>query len=134
MSRIRSIAASLIAVSFVAISSAQDFQPLPRIAPSPKQNPTTRAKVELGKKLFFDPRLSLTGTVSCNSCHNVMEGGDDGRATSVGIQGRHGTRNAPSVWNSAFQHSQFWDGRANSLEEQAKGPLVAEPEMGMPDH
>ncbi len=108
--------------------------PLPTKVKSPEDNPTTAAKVELGKQLFFDPRISLTGTVSCNSCHNLMEGGDDGRPSSMGIHGRIGPRNAPTVWNSAFQTSQFWDGRAPSLEEQAKGPVVAAPEMGMPDH
>ncbi len=107
---------------------------LPQVAPAPKSNPTTAAKVELGKKLYFDPRLSLTGTVSCNTCHNVMEGGDDGRPSSMGIMGRIGPRNAPTVWNSAFQSNQFWDGRSPSLEDQAKGPLLAEPEMGMPSH
>ena len=111
-----------------------NWKPLPVSAPSPEENPTTTAKVELGKKLYFDPRLSLTGTVSCNSCHNVMEGGDDGRPSSMGILGRIGPRNAPTVWNSAFQTSQFWDGRSPSLEDQAKGPLLAAPEMGMPSH
>lgn len=115
-------------------SKSGDWLPLPETAPAPEDNPTTAAKVELGKKLYFDPRLSLTGTVSCNSCHNVMEGGDDGRPSSMGILGRIGPRNAPTVWNSAFQNSQFWDGRAPSLEEQAKGPLLAPPEMGMPSH
>lgn len=108
--------------------------PLPAQVKSPADNPATFVKVELGKKLFFDPRLSLTGTVSCNSCHNVMEGGDDGRPSSMGIHGRLGPRNAPTVWNSAFQASQFWDGRSPSLEDQAKGPIVAGPEMGMPNH
>jgi cytochrome c peroxidase len=108
--------------------------PLPKKAKAPANNPTTEAKVELGKKLFFDPRLSLTGTVSCNSCHNIMEGGDDGRPTSMGVHGRLGPRNAPTVWNSVFQASQFWDGRSPDLEDQAKGPVVASPEMGMPNH
>ena len=129
--RMLEIAAMALVCSF---GLAQDLQPLPEVAPSPHDNPTSKAKIELGKKLFFDPRLSLTGTVSCNSCHNVMEGGDDGRPTSMGIHGRLGARNAPTVWNSAFQASQFWDGRAPSLEEQAKGPVIASPEMGMPDH
>ena len=108
--------------------------PLPDLAKAPADNPTTPGKVELGKKLFFDPRLSLTGTVSCNSCHNIMEGGDDGRPSSMGVHGRLGPRNAPTVWNSVFQTSQFWDGRSPSLEDQAKGPIVASPEMGMPHH
>ena len=115
-------------------AAAYNWQPLPDKAPAPEDNPTTRAKVELGKKLFFDPRLSETGTVSCNSCHNVMEGGDDGRPSSMGVHGRVGPRNAPTVWNSAFNATQFWDGRAASLEEQARGPLLAQPEMGMPSH
>lgn len=115
-------------------ATAGEWNSLPNEAPAPADNPTTAEKVELGKKLFFDPRLSLTGTVSCNSCHNVMEGGDDGRATSMGVYGRLGLRNAPTVWNAAFQASQFWDGRAATLEDQAKGPLLAEPEMAMLSH
>lgn len=117
-----------------ATATKDDWLPLPSVAPAPKDNPTTAAKVELGQKLYFDPRLSLTGTVSCNSCHNLMEGGDDGRPSSMGILGRIGPRNAPTVWNSVFQNSQFWDGRSPSLEDQAKGPLLAQPEMGMPSH
>ncbi|MFP4615659.1 MAG: cytochrome-c peroxidase, partial [Thiohalorhabdus sp.] len=112
-------------------AAAYDWQALPEEAPSPENNPTTEEKVELGKKLFFDPRYSETGTVSCNTCHNVMEGGDDGRPTSMGVHGKTGPRNAPTVWNSAFNASQFWDGRAETLEEQAKGPVLAEVEMGV---
>ncbi|SMP59589.1 cytochrome c peroxidase [Neorhodopirellula lusitana] len=110
---------------------ATDFEPLPRTAAKPGD---TAEKIALGKKLFFDPRLSATGTVSCNGCHNLMEGGDDGRATSMGVSGLTGPRNAPTVWNSVFQASQFWDGRAATLEEQAKGPMVADVEMGMVGH
>lgn len=113
---------------------AETWQPLPEKAASPKDNLSTPEKVELGKKLYFDPRLSATGTVSCNTCHNLMEGGDDGRATSMGVHGLVGPRNAPTVWNSAFQGAQFWDGRSPSLEDQAKGPIIAAPEMGMPSH
>ncbi|QDT92479.1 cytochrome-c peroxidase [Gimesia algae] len=116
------------------VNIGNTWQALPVKASSPEDNPTTQEKVELGKKLFFDPRLSLTGTVSCNTCHNLMEGGDDGRSTSMGIHGRLGPRNAPTVWNSVFQNSQFWDGRSMSLEDQARGPIVAGPEMGMPAH
>lgn len=110
------------------------WKPLPKKAPAPKDNPTTAARVELGKKLYFDPRISSTGTVSCNTCHNLMEGGDDGRPTSMGILGKLGGRNAPTVWNSAFNSVQFWDGRAKTLEEQAKGPIINKVEMGMPSH
>ena len=111
---------------------AQPWQALPSVAPAPADNPTTPAKVELGKTLFFDTRFSSTGTVSCFSCHNVMEGGDDHRPTSIGVHGQKGGRNAPTVWNAAFKSAQFWDGRAPTLEEQAKGPPVNPVEMGMP--
>lgn len=112
-------------------SIAVDWQALPALAPAPADNPTTPAKVELGKMLYFDPRLSSSGTVSCFSCHNVMEGGDDHRSTSVGVHGQIGGRNAPTVWNAAFLSVQFWDGRAPTLEAQAKGPIANPIEMGM---
>ncbi len=134
---LRGAAASGLAASALLVAGgavAYDWRPLPEKAKAPKDNPTTRAKVELGKQLFFDPRLSETGTISCNTCHYVLEGGDDGRPSSMGVHGRIGPRNAPTVWNAAFHSTQFWDGRAPSLEEQAKGPLVAHPEMGMPSH
>ncbi len=110
---------------------AADWQALPEQAPSPADNPTTPAKVELGKTLYFDPRLSSTGTVSCFSCHNVMEGGDDHRPTSIGVHDQIGGRNSPTVWNAAFLSVQFWDGRAPTLEAQAKGPIGNPIEMGM---
>lgn len=111
-----------------------DWKPLPRTAPARADNPSTPGKIALGKKLYFDPRLSSSGTVSCNTCHNLMEGGDDGRPTSMGVLGRLGGRNAPTVWNAAFNATQFWDGRAADLEAQAKGPLVADVEMNMGSH
>ena len=107
---------------------------LPLRAPEPQSNPSSKAKVELGKQLFFDPRLSFDGTVSCNSCHNVMGSGTDNRPVSIGIKGQHGGRSAPTVFNAAFLSVQFWDGRAATLEDQAKGPLTNPIEMGMPDH
>lgn len=107
---------------------------LPLKAPEPETNKYSKTKVDLGAKLFFDPRLSLDGTVSCNSCHNVMASGSDNRPVSVGIKGQLGGRSAPTVFNAAFLSVQFWDGRASSLEEQAKGPLTNPVEMGMPDH
>jgi len=91
------------------------------------------AAIELGKALFFDPRLSADGTISCNSCHNVMGGGADGRPVSAGVRGQHGQRSAPTVWNAADLSVLFWDGRAATLEEQAKGPLVNPVEMGNAD-
>lgn len=118
----------------LAVQAANAMEALPAQPPIPKDNPQTPQKVELGKILFFDPRLSVSGTVSCNSCHNVMAGGDDGRPVSVGVHGQLGGVGAPTVWNSAYNTVQFWDGRAPSLEEQAKGPLVNSKEMGMKDH
>jgi cytochrome c peroxidase len=94
------------------------FQPLPKNVPVPKDNPLTPEKVELGKQLFFDPRLSRDGTHSCNSCHNLAAGADDGRATSLGANGERTRRNAPTLWNIGFQTVLYWDGRAKSLEEQ----------------
>jgi cytochrome c peroxidase len=115
----------------IAANSAFAWESLPDDAPAPKDNPTTAAKAELGKMLFFDPRFSITGTVSCFSCHNVMEGGDDHRSVSLGVHGQAGGRNAPTVWNAAFLSSQFWDGREATLEDQAKGPVTNPIEMGM---
>lgn len=107
---------------------------LPKQAPVPADNPLTEEKILLGKTLYFDPRLSKDGTISCNSCHNVMAGGDDNRAFSAGVGGKLGGRSSPTVWNSAFLSVQFWDGRENSLEDQAKGPLINPVEMAMDDH
>jgi len=121
-------------VGFFSIQvQAAEWQALPNAAPAPADNPTTAEKVELGKMLYMDPRFSSTGTVSCNSCHNVMEGGDDSRRFSMGVHGKIGGRNAPTVWNSAFHSVQFWDGRAPLLEDQAKGPVANSVEMGMRD-
>jgi cytochrome c peroxidase len=109
------------------------WQALPEIAPAPAWNPTTPEKVALGERLFHDTALSADRTVSCSSCHEVRQGaGMDGRRTSLGIGGQTGARNAPTVWNAAFQSVLFWDGRAASLEEQAKGPPLNAKEMGMP--
>ncbi|MEW8105881.1 MAG: cytochrome c peroxidase [Candidatus Thiodiazotropha endolucinida] len=114
------------------------WQALPTSAPYPEDNPPTAEKIKLGKKLFFDTRLSADGTLSCASCHVLTDdkGGGDGRTASIGIDGKQGTRNAPTVFNAAFQKVLFWDGRASSLEDQAKGPLINPIEMGMPslDH
>ena len=124
----------LVALLAVVSAAARAFEPLPERPVDPPDNPTTAAKVALGKTLFFDPRLSVDGTVSCNSCHNVMAGGDDNRPASMGVRGQLGGRSAPTVWNAAFLSVQFWDGRAPSLEEQAKGPMINPVEMGDPNH
>ena len=113
------------------MAMAGEWQALPTKAPEPADNPTTPEKVELGKILYHDPRLSSSGTVSCASCHNVMAGGEDNRGGSVGVKAQVGGRSAPTVWNSAFNATQFWDGRAPSLEAQAKGPVTNPIEMGM---
>ncbi|MET0061809.1 MAG: cytochrome c peroxidase [Candidatus Thiodiazotropha endolucinida] len=114
------------------------WQALPASAPYPEDNPPTAEKIKLGRKLFFDTRLSADGTLSCASCHVLTDdkGGGDGLTASIGIDGKQGIRNAPTVFNAAFQKVLFWDGRASSLEDQAKGPLINPIEMGMPslDH
>ncbi|WP_303851190.1 cytochrome-c peroxidase [Seleniivibrio woodruffii] len=105
------------------------FKPIPAKAPAIKGNAATPEKVELGKMLFFDPRLSKSGFISCNSCHNVGMGGGDYQPTSTGHGWKQGPRNAPTVLNSVFNVAQFWDGRAKDLAEQAKGPVQAGVEM-----
>ncbi len=94
-------------------------------------NPITKEKVALGKKLYMDPRLSKSELISCNFCHNLSEGGDDGVGASTGHKWRHNPHhlNAPTVYNAVFFGSQFWDGRAKDLEAQAQGPTLAHPEM-----
>jgi len=123
-----------LAIGLAVGSFAPAQEALPDQVPTPADNPSTPEKIELGKQLFMDPRLSAPGNISCNSCHNVMGGGDDNRALSIGFKAQLGGRNSPTVWNAAFQSVQFWDGRAPTLEEQAKGPLINPVEMGMKSH
>ena len=120
------------ALAFGTVTSVAAFEALPKQPPIPKDNPMSAAKVELGKQLFFDPRLSSNGTVSCNSCHDVNSSGTDNRSVSAGVGAKTGERNAPTVWNAAFLTAQFWDGRAATLEAQAKGPILNPIEMAMP--
>lgn len=105
------------------------FKPLPSTIPAVKDNPITTEKIELGKALFFDPRLSASGVFSCNSCHNLGTGGDDNLETSIGHGWQKGPRNSPTVYNSVLNEAQFWDGRADDLKAQAKGPIQASVEM-----
>ncbi len=105
------------------------FKPIPAKAPEIEGNPATGVKVELGKMLYFDPRLSSSALISCNTCHNVGMGGMDYQETSTGHGWQRGPRNAPTVLNSVFNVAQFWDGRARDLMEQAKGPVQASVEM-----
>jgi cytochrome c peroxidase len=111
------------------------FIPIPSIAPAIKGNAVTHEKVELGKLLFFDPRLSASEVISCNSCHNLATGGVDAGPTSVGHGWQKGPRRAPTVYNAVFNVAQFWDGRAADLKAQAKSPVLASVEMhATPDH
>lgn len=97
-------------------------------------NPITDRKVELGKKLYFDPRLSKSGIISCNTCHNLGLGGADGVAAAVGHKWTPNPHhlNSPTVYNSVLNAVQFWDGRSPHLEDQAMGPIEAGPEMAAP--
>lgn len=97
--------------------------------PWPKDNPYSKEKAELGRLLYFDKRLSSNGTIACATCHTVHDAFTDRKPISEGIEGRHGTRNAPTVINAAYLKKLFWDGRVNSLEEQAKGPIANPNEM-----
>lgn len=101
----------------------------PDVLMIPEDNPLTREKVELGKMLYFDKRLSVDNTVSCATCHDPQKGFTDQKQFSTGFQAKSGTRNSPTVINTAYNFFQFWDGRAPSLEEQAKGPMENPVEM-----
>ncbi|WP_337184809.1 cytochrome-c peroxidase [Shinella sp.] len=105
------------------------FKPLPSTHPAVSDNPITQEKIDLGKALFFDPRLSASGVFSCNSCHNLATGGDDNLETSIGHGWQKGPRNSPTALNAVFNEAQFWDGRAEDLKAQAKGPIQAGVEM-----
>jgi cytochrome c peroxidase len=105
------------------------FKALPSTTPSVADNPITPEKIALGKALFFDPRMSASGVFSCNSCHNLATGGDDNLETSIGHGWQKGPRNSPTVLNAVFNIAQFWDGRAEDLKAQAKGPVQAGVEM-----
>ena len=100
----------------------------------PADNPPTPEKVELGRLLYFDKRLSHDVTISCATCHDPSKGWTDNQPVSTGIHGRKGTRSAPTVINSTYYLVQFWDGRAKNLEEQALGPIVNPSEMGRGKH
>ncbi len=108
------------------------FSPLAEVADNP-DNPITPEKVLLGRTLYFDKRLSKDETLSCNSCHDLQTFGVDNEPTSDGVGGQKGERNSPTVLNAAFHFTQFWDGRAKDVEEQAGGPILNPLEMAMPD-
>jgi len=110
-----------------------DKSALMKLIDDPK-DPITDAKVELGKKLFFDPRLSRSGLISCNTCHNLAMGGDDGLPAAIGHKWTANPHhlNSPTVYNAVFFTAQFWDGRSPHLADQAQGPMQAAPEMAAP--
>jgi cytochrome c peroxidase len=109
---------------YLTVVNGEPITPLPNIVQIDSK------KVALGKALFFDPILSRDGTVSCASCHDLWSGGDDGKEVSIGIEGKKGNINAPTVLNAVFNFRQFWDGRAKDLQEQAAGPIENPVEMG----
>jgi cytochrome c peroxidase len=108
------------------------FQPLPESADNPENLPND-AKIDLGRKLYYDKRISADRTVSCNTCHDLASFGDDGAPVSTGIEGQKGGRSAPTVYNAAIHVAQFWDGREPDVERQALGPPGNPIEMGMKD-
>ncbi len=145
-----SVVASLVLVGTCALASSDSellekvknsgVKPIPqsqlellKLVDDPK-NPITENKVELGKKLYFEPRLSKSGLISCNTCHNLGLGGADGVAAAVGHKwtANPAHLNSPTVYNSVLNKVQFWDGRSPHLEDQAQGPIQAGPEMAAP--
>ena len=116
----------LTSLAFGGIVHAAEKEPIQPIIAAKVANP---AMVELGKKLFFDPRLSRSGFISCNSCHNLSMGGTDNIKTSIGHNWQRGPINSPTVLNSSMNVAQFWDGRAKDLQEQAGGPIANPGEM-----
>lgn len=108
------------------------FRPLPAEVPSP-DNELTEPKINLGRMLYYETRISKGGKISCNSCHQLDKYGQDNLPFSPGHDGSLGGRSSPSTYNAALHIAQFWDGRAPTVEEQAKGPVLNPIEMGMPD-
>ncbi len=122
MKRIIALTISIISITTILFSDP--------IKPIPNEVKVDAKKVQLGKKLFFDPILSKDGTISCATCHDLQNGGDDGLKFSFGIGGQEGNINSPTVYNAVFNFRQFWDGRAKDLKEQAIGPIENPVEMG----
>lgn len=126
--KVRTLVASLAIIGGVAGAGLASAEELAKPIQPPKQ--INLGMVELGKKLYFDPRLSKSGFISCNSCHNLSMGGTDNIPTSIGDKWQQGPINAPTVLNSSLAIAQFWDGRAADLKEQAGGPIANPGEMG----
>lgn len=133
-------ATSLLGASLIDEARTAGLKPIPatkkaleKLTSNPA-NPTTAAKAELGRMLYFDPRLSKSGLISCNTCHNLALGGTDGMSAAIGNKwtaNPHGL-SSPTVYNAVFYSQQFWDGRSPHLEDQAQGPIQAGPEMAAP--
>ena len=118
---------SIALLSTLSIGANASNEPIEIIPAAVITNPE---KVELGKMLFFEPRLSKSGFISCNSCHNISTGGVDALPTSIGHNWQQGPINSPTVLNAEYGLAQFWDGRAKDLKEQAAGPIANPKEMG----
>ena len=127
------VAAGCILAGFAPAQDKQPFATPAGLKPLsiPDDNPLTVQKIELGKQLYFDPRLSIDNTVSCASCHDPAKGWSNGERFATGIKGQKGGRSAPTIINAAYQDFQFWDGRAHRVEGQALGPIQNPIEMGM---
>lgn len=111
------------------------FEPIPTAEVVVEQKGVTPEQIELGKWLFFEPRISASHIITCNTCHSVGTGGADNIPASIGHGWQAGPRNSPTVLNAVFNAAQFWDGRASDLAEQAKGPIQASVEMNAtPEH
>ncbi len=123
------LAAGAPAADTVRQTARQFFQPIPAAEAVIKERNISADSIELGRWLFFEPRLSRSHIISCNTCHSVGTGGADNIQTSIGHGWQHGPRNSPTVLNALFNGAQFWDGRAADLKEQAKGPVQASVEM-----
>ncbi|MEJ2404797.1 MAG: cytochrome-c peroxidase [Candidatus Thiodiazotropha sp.] len=122
--KLATLSMMILGASSAAMAADEPIQPI-----KPVQS-INLGQVELGKKLYFDPRLSKSGFISCNSCHNLSMGGTDNLKTSIGDHWQQGPINAPTVLNSSLNLAQFWDGRAADLKEQAGGPIANPGEMG----
>lgn len=134
------VASSVMGASLLDEAKTAGLKPIPvnakaveKLTSNPK-NPTTVAKAELGKMLYFEPRLSKSGLISCNTCHNLAIGGSDGMASAIGHKWTSNPHHlsSPTVYNAVFYSQQFWDGRSPHLEDQAQGPIQAGPEMAAP--
>lgn len=131
------LASSVMATDLLDLAKESGLKAIPKSQSELKKltedpnNKFTKQKIELGKMLYFDPRLSKSGLISCNTCHNLGEGGDDGVSAAIGHKWTANPHhlNSPTVYNAVFFEAQFWDGRAKDLEEQAQGPMQAHPEM-----